>query len=317
MIAQPYHPSHLAVLVPTKDRPHKVRDLLESLAAQSQRPGRVVFIDGGAGIKELIESFADRLPVEHHVCRPPGQIRQRNMGIALLDDRTPLVASLDDDIVLEPGAIEAMLACWNRSPSETAGVGFNIINGSPEPRNWIRDLFLLSGPHPGRVLRSGATTSNCQIREDIQSEWLCGGATVWRLEILRTWTHRDIRTKWAIAEDIVFSYPISRKHPLVVCASARVRHEHVHDYRVKQVHRFHGGMQTLMTMHFVESNASLSRAAFLWMMTGAIGGRVLAGILLFRRRYLEFALGQLQALGRGYWAIARGRPLADVIERFQ
>lgn len=312
-----YSSEHLAVLVPTKDRPHKVRDLLDSLVAQTTPPGRVLFIDGGDGIADLVRSYADRLPVEHHPCHPPGQIRQRNLGISLLDARTPLVACLDDDIVLEGDAVEAMIACWNRSPAETAGIGFNIVNTPPEPRNLIRDLFLLSGPEPGKVLRSGATTSNCQVSHDIQAEWLCGGATVWAQQILRTHPHRDIRTKWAIAEDIVFSYPISRQHPLKVCASARVRHEHVHDYRVKAVHRFHGGTQTLMTMHFVESNPSLSRVAFLWMMMGTIGGRLLAGVVLGRRRYLEFAWGQLQALTRGYWAVCRGKPLEDVIERYR
>ena len=91
------------MIVPTKDRPEKLATLLESLASQDTRPGRILVIDGGRSVADVVARFAGRLHVEHHVCQPPGQIRQRNLGISLVDDSTPLVASLDDDIVFEPG----------------------------------------------------------------------------------------------------------------------------------------------------------------------------------------------------------------------
>ncbi len=84
-----YAARDLAVLVPTKDRPAKLGQLLDSLAGQSEICGRVIIIDGGDSVRDVVMRYAGRLPVEHHVCRPPGQIRQRNMGIALLDERTP------------------------------------------------------------------------------------------------------------------------------------------------------------------------------------------------------------------------------------
>jgi len=304
----------LAVLVPTKDRPGKVRKLLDSIAAQSARPGRIVFIDGGESIRELVQGYEDQVAVEHHVCQPPGQIRQRNMGIRLLDERTPLVALLDDDIVLEPAAIESMIAFWNRCEPATAGVGFNITNTPPEPRTWVRDLFFLSASVPGRVLKSGATTSNCQVKRDIRVEWLCGGATSWRLDLLRRFSHKPVATPWAIAEDVVFSYPIGKQHPLYVCAAAQVRHEHESDYRVAHPHRFHGWTQALFVMHFVEANEDLSRAAFLWMIVGTVLGRIVVGAATLERRHLEFALGQALAVSQGLWALAHGRSLTTVIE---
>ena len=306
---------HLAILVPTKDRPEKMRALLDSLCAQSAACGRVLVIDGGQNVRDVVMRYADRLFVEHHICQPPGKIRQRNMGIALLDERTPLVASLDDDIVLEPGAMAAMIEFWNRAEPDTAGVGFNIVNTPPEPRNIVRDLFLLSGPVPGRVLRSGMTTSNCQIQADLRSEWLCGGATVWRLDIMKAHPHRELPGPWAIAEDIIYSYPIGKRYPLYVCAGAPVRHEHVFDYRVKTPHRFHGKTRALWTFYFVEANTDLSRLAFLWTMFGATLGRLAAGLLTLNRAHLEFALGQVEGVTKGLWALARGEEVAAAIER--
>ena len=310
----PYSGQHLAILIPTKDRPAKITNLLDSLVAQKEPCGRIVIVDGGQSIRDLVMSYADRLPVQHHLCDPPGQIRQRNLGISMLDDRTPLVACLDDDIVLEVGAVAAMIAFWSRCEPTTAGVGFNITNTPPEPRTWIRALFFLSGPVPGCVLKSGMPTSNCQVKADIRAQWLCGGATVWRLDILRRFAHKPVGTRWAIGEDIVFSYPIGKQSPLYVCAAAQVRHEHESDYRVAHPHRFHGWTQALFVMHFVEANEDLSRAAFLWMIVGTVLGRIVVGAATLERRHLEFALGQALAVSQGLWALAHGRSLTTVIE---
>jgi glycosyltransferase involved in cell wall biosynthesis len=314
-MAPHYSGSSLAVLVPTKDRPAKIRELLDSLLAQTESCGRILVIDGGESINDVVMAYADRLPVEHHVCRPPGQIRQRNLGISLLDDRSPLVACLDDDIVLEPQAVAAMIAFWNRCEPETAGVSFNIVNTPPEPDTSLRRLFGLAGPQPGRVLKSGATTSNCQAKTSYRAEWLCGGATVWRSEILRNHRHREIPSRWAINEDVVFSYPLGRRFLLYVCADARVAHLHVFDYRAESPDRFHGYTQTLYMLHFVELNPELSRARFTWMIMGTALGRFIVGVFRHERRHTEFARGQLIAFWRGWRTLAAGRDLADLIAR--
>src|SRR5882724_9720026 len=157
-----YTPAQLAIVVPTKDRPEKIRTLLDSLCRQTVRCGRIVIIDGGASVRDLILGYVDRLPIEHHVCSSPGQIRQRNIGIALLDAGTPLIACLDDDLVFETDAMERMVNFWNTCEADTAAVSFNVINVPPEPNSWVRRLFGIAGTEPGQVLSSGATTSNCQ-----------------------------------------------------------------------------------------------------------------------------------------------------------
>jgi glycosyltransferase involved in cell wall biosynthesis len=309
-----YVPTHLAVVVPTKDRPDKIRALLDSLCRQTVRCGRIVIVDGGASIRDLILGYADRLPIEHHECRPPGQIRQRSMGIAMLGVETPLVACLDDDNVFEADAMERMVNFWNTCEADTAAVSFNVINVPPEPNSWVRRLFGIAGTEPGRVLPSGATTSNCQASRDYRTDWVCGGATVWRLEVLRRHPHRELPSRWAIHEDVIYSYPLSRTYPMYVCAGARVRHEHVVDYGAKRHYQFYGLTQTLWMMHMVETNPDLSMPALLWMLLGTATGRILAGAFGFQRRHLQFARGQIEAVLKVLRARLQGRDVASVIE---
>jgi len=312
---QQYTGHDVAFIIPTKDRPDKLKNLLNSIAGQNEVCGRIIVVDGGKSVKDVVMGFSDRVPVEYYECHPPGQIRQRNYGISLLSESTPLVASFDDDIVIEPGAITRMIDCWNRYGPDTAGIGFNIINNDVDKKTRWRKLFFMTEDNPGRVLVSGFTSAACPAEHDLRCQWLCGGATVWRLEILKQYPHHEVRSRWAIAEDVIFSYPIGRCMPLYVCATACVRHEHEPDFDKNKPYRFHGKSRALWVLYFVKSNRELSLLVYLWTSLGSICGRVLGGLVFRRRDHLEFAIGLVSGLRLGLTALMRRRSLMEVIER--
>jgi len=308
-----YIGSDIAFIVPTKDRPSKIKNLLDSLAAQTTQCSRIIIINGGECIKDLVLGYIKLLPVEYFECQPPGQIRQRNMGISLLDIKTPLVGSLDDDIVLMPDAIEKMISYWNIIPEETAAVSFNIINCKPEKHTLLKGLMGLTGPQPGKVLSSGINTPILSISESIPTEWVCGGATVWRQEILKKFTNSPHDAMWASSEDLNYSYPIGKNYPLFVCADARVNHEHIYDLRIKRKHRYYGRTETLWRFYFVESNKELSRSAFLWSQSTTIIARFVKGIISFESRHFQFAFGQIEGVIAGMIAIFHKRDLKELL----
>lgn len=303
----------LALVIPTRDRPQKLRNLLHSLANQTMPCGRVIVVASGQSVEEIVTSFVGRMPVEYHGCDPPGQIRQRNMGIRLLDERTRLVGSLDDDIVLEPDALEKMLAFWNRTEPETAGVSFNIENNPPYRHSWMRAVIGMSSPQQGQVLRSGYNVATSPVDTDLKVQWLCGGATVWRQEILKKFTNKEVHSRWAICEDVIFSYPIGKKFPLYACADAKVRHEHVYDHTTKMKYRYYGRTVTLWRLYFVESHAELSRMFFLWMLLGQITARCISGIISFRMSDIQYAIGQIEGTMIGLTGLLRGLNLLSFL----
>jgi glycosyltransferase involved in cell wall biosynthesis len=308
-----YTGQDLAFIIPTKDRPKQVQTVLESIAKQTTPCGRIIIVNGGQSVQDIVMSFADRLPVEYHECHPPGQIRQRNMGISLLDDRTSLVGSLDDDIVLEPEAIEAMIAFWNRCEADTAGVSFNVVNAPAFRKSIVRKLTGMGSSLQGRVLRSGYNVATSPVDKDLRTQWLSGGATVWRQEILRRVTHTEIHSRWAICEDVIFSYPIGKKSPLYVCADAKVRHEHVLDHAAKRKHRYYGRTITLWRLFFVESHPELSRMLYLWMVLCQITARCILGIFSLRTRHIEYAMGQIEGAIVGLKALRRDLSLLTLL----
>lgn len=309
-----YSSLDLAVIVPTKDRPQKIRNLLESLSDQTVSCGRIIVVDSGEDIGSVVRSFLGRLPVEYHRSPVQGQIHQRNIGISLVDDSTPLVCSLDDDIFVEPGAIEAMVNFWNHCEAETAGVSFNIVNNPPYRHSWMKSVIGMSSPQQGRVLRSGYNVAASPTKIDLKVRWLCGGATVWRQEILKQFSNKEVSSRWAICEDLIFSYPIGRRYPLYVCADAKVRHEHVYDHKGKSKYRYYGRTVVLWRLYFVGLHPELSKVLFFWMVLWQIISRLSLGVLLGRRHELQYGIGQIEGALIGLYAIIRRSNLSAMLD---
>lgn len=274
-----YTAGDLAFVVPTYNRPGKIVALLESLAAQDVRPGRIVVVGSGDSVEREVMGFADRLPVEYRHSERGGQIRQRNLGIDMLDEKSGLVGFLDDDLVLECGALAAMINFWHSVQPETAGVGFNVVNESAPTYSRLLGFFFMGSPDRGRILPSGFASSLVQVSESLRTQWLGGGYTVWRKAILDRYRQPAVDTRWAIGEDVRFSYPVGLEFPLYICAEARVRHEHVADQAPPaEIHRYRGRKWAVAHLVFVDSNDGLSLPACCWMLLGSVAMSLVAGI---------------------------------------
>jgi len=295
-----YSGKDLCVLVPTKDRPKRIAKLLKSLTEQTEKVGRIIIVASGTDIQEAIDEFTTVLPIDYYFTQITGQINQRNLGLSKIDLTSSLVVCIDDDIEFEKEAIFEVIKFWNTTPAETAGVGLNIVNGLPErASNWLSQMLFLSHPAPGRVLKSGNTTSISHAKSSFQSQWLNGGATTWRREVLLDNIHPGIVCKWSIAEDLIFSYPISKRYKLFVCAEARVEHHHENHPRNIQWFFLHGKVQTLWLYYFMLQNKELSKVLFFFTLFIRIAAKFIRGIIKFDRESIFFGFGCF----RGIWEI--------------
>ena len=219
------------------------------------------------------------------------------MGLSKLNQKCPLICFFDDDIVLEQDAFKNMINYWNQVDSDTAGICFNIVNEAPPPFSWFGKFIFFSSSMPGKVLASGRSTSLANIKENIRSEWLGGGYTIWKHDILKKYAQENLNTNWAIGEDLKFSYPIGKKYPLFVCADAKVRHEHIYDqYPKKSIYKIRGFKETVFIIHFVQINPNLSKLACLWMLSTSMILRLCFGLITMKYRYIGYAIGQSKGI---------------------
>jgi glycosyltransferase involved in cell wall biosynthesis len=114
-------PLRIAVIVPFKDEADHLPTLLDSLAAQTRRPDRLILVDDGSADRSasIAAGFAARHPYALVLRRPPrppvrdrmtGAHEWRAFGWALERVREPwdVVAKLDADLRLGPDLIAEM-----------------------------------------------------------------------------------------------------------------------------------------------------------------------------------------------------------------
>lgn len=270
----------IAIITPTKGRHRQLARLLETLSRQTVSVRQIIIADGGRDAAQTIAPFLETLPVTWLDCPVPGQIAQRNLALSTLDPAARVVIYLDDDIQLEPDALENLIACWNSREEEPAGMSLNITNMAAQKDNVFRHLFFMQSEPRGRVLASGYNSPMIGLRENIRSQWVIGGATAWRRDVLASTVNRPIPSRWAITEDLMYSYALFKSGAaLYGCADARVKHV---DDTIKETFAsglFRGNNATLWRYLFVVENPELSKPKFFWMMSGQTAVRLVLGLL--------------------------------------
>jgi len=123
----------VSVVVPTRDRPERLRRLLDGLRRQTLGEARfeVLVCDdasGAPGVADVLAAAGEHLDLRvlrHDAPRGPAVARNTAWRRA----RGRLVAFVDDDCVPEPRWLEALVDAWERG----AGAGAAVVQGRVEP----------------------------------------------------------------------------------------------------------------------------------------------------------------------------------------
>jgi len=280
--------------------------MLRSVEGEAVRPDQVVVVDGGDRTVEDILQEIPGLPLEYVRVYPPSLSRQRNAGMERLREDITLAGYLDDDLVLESGALERMLEFWERAGDDVGGAAFNITNEQGPYGTWLKQFFWMDGWRRGAILRSGYNTTICPVDETLYVDWLFGGATIWRRRVITEFPYDEWFKGTGYLEDVDYSYGISRKYKLAVVADARV--EHLSPPIRRDRNFILGKWQVINRLYFVRKHPELSPALCFWAFLGQLlvnGGKAVVGTeqgLFDRARgniagLLSVMRGRLEQLG--------------------
>lgn len=293
----PEHKHKLAIVIPTIGRYDELRKMLQSLAAQTRLPEQVIIVDQDEASQCLVEDF----PQLHGSVIPlPGSAcRKRNAGCKATWSVADLIAFMDDDIVLEPGAIEAMLRFWDSASSDVGGASCNLANHPEVYARRLKSLSLverlgLYGSGKGDVLKSGFQTMMPGITEDTYVRWLSSMAVVFRREVLAEFSFDEWFESYSYLEDLDLSYRVGKKYKLVVVADARMHHFPSTAGR-PNLYLF-GKKEILNRLHFVYKHPEFSRRACYSGLLVRMGMSVFLGLRHLDSGYLKRVAGNFAGI---------------------
>lgn len=131
-----YNPK-VSVIIPTKNRCKALQRFLSSLLKQTYRDFEIVIVDGGSVDKTLkvIQDFSDKIPIVF-TTQAGGLVRQENKGWRIA--KGEIIIRTDDDVLIEPNWIEAIVNTFNLSYDVGGVTGPTVIS---EENKGYRDLF--------------------------------------------------------------------------------------------------------------------------------------------------------------------------------
>ncbi|MEQ1862051.1 MAG: glycosyltransferase family A protein [Chthoniobacteraceae bacterium] len=218
-----------SIVIATYERPALLRDALASVARQTHAPARIVIVDSSTGDESEKVGREFSLPILYRRAERPSAALQRNQGFR--DVETPLVAFIDDDVVLSPDVFEKVCAVFASRP-DTGGVsarGNDVNHRSPSGllRRYYRLQAGFDDPTFGARLFGPAI--NCfpcyaeQREELIPADWLNLTCVMFRSDAFGAELFPTF-DGYSFGEDVHLSARIGRKWPLYFHRDACYEH---------------------------------------------------------------------------------------------
>lgn len=302
--------SHLTVtaIIPTKDRPSDLQGVVRSLLSQTVLPDSLVVIDQSDSTEsqrlaraELAEGTVARAAPElryvHDVnIRSSARARNRAMQIAEGD----IWLFLDDDVVLEPQFIEALVAAYHEHP-DAIGVSGIITNyGRPQLGYRLWSWAFMRGPF--RDERQPIYWGADKLRNSppIRVHRFGGGLMSFRAQAIGKTLFDEELLGVSDGEDVDFCLRLGPKAKLLITPRARLAHYHSAAGRLQDhwLRRMVRGNVFLYRKNWRHGIAN--RICYVWFMLGC---GLVGAVGSARRLSLDPYRALLVGLGEGRRAV--------------
>ncbi len=277
-----------SVIVPTKDRPKDLAELLQDIIDQSYHVFEVIVVDNSSSgsAQQAINSFRSKFSSK--ACRLryvqggyEGLSNARNFGVKLAHG--DVVLFLDDDTLLDKFAIHELATFLLDTPS-ALGVQPRILTIETGTRHSqsvkkfadiISKAFMLSYHEKNRlgVRRSGASILTGELTKAIPAQRL-HGCCCYRREVFKTFRFDAKLKRWGYMEDLDFSYRIFKKYRgyLYVIPRAVVVHKSSNEARLPRQLEVYMRTTYWFYVFFKDffQSSMLNLIAFLWSLVGTL-----------------------------------------------
>ena len=214
----------ITVVICTRHRPDDLGRALQSAAWQSPLPDAVVVVDDSDPERrgETKDAAVSAYPGVEVQCKDtPGLTASRNFAIERCT--TSLICFLDDDVVLRPGYLAAVVDTFERHP-DVAGVAGVVDDDHDYELPRLRAVLGLTGTRTGKVYRSG--WSSQLPHHDADVEHLIGCNMTFRTSVLQRYRFdTDTFSGYGLGEDLELTHRLHLDgHRLRVAGDARLWH---------------------------------------------------------------------------------------------
>jgi hypothetical protein len=252
----------LEILIATKDRSSNLERLLASINDSSSLPKKVIIVYAGNSVDRVVKNFKNFFSIQLIYSEVASQVKQKQLGIELLDKDCKWVLFLDDDVELEEFTLENLFSKYlhDDSLNEYSGFGLALRDFKERKINILLKIFLMMFQiysfKPGSLMISGHPQIYLDQKVNCQVYWL-NGISVWRFDKLHLYSSNLAYLPYSAYEDVIFSYKVSKNSKLMFVADIFVKNQRQQTYNKMDKNQFIYG--ALLRYYFVSSNLEFSK----------------------------------------------------------
>jgi GT2 family glycosyltransferase len=205
-------------MLPTCNRAKLAAQFLRSVERQTALPYEIIVVDQSDDWST--RDVFDRWDVCGNIIRKKyihreikSLILARHVGLDACAD-TDLVVFFDDDITLDSLFCEEIIKVFEQDPDGKFAGGMGTVKGwgfQPKP---FQAFFLMPHEGNGRFLPSGSPTFVHWKNDFCETEFVSGGCTFWRREIIQKYRFDEHLGGYGYGDDVDISYRVSRDYKL-------------------------------------------------------------------------------------------------------
>ena len=282
---------YTSLIIPTKDRPNRLKMLFESLEDFISEINEIIIVDSSSNENlEFTKKFISKFKNVKLIESVPSISKQRNLGIENYNKKNKFIMFCDDDIVFEKNSMNIIseFICSNQN---YLGYGFNLIEKNKKSfleklkKNKFLEKNGFYNSKPGVICENGWHTKNSNLNENLETNWLSTQACIYRSSIFNDSKFDITLGNYSYLEDLFFSFDVFKKGKLCICSEAKYKHEN-------SINRtnFSFGIQEVINRHkFVKMNNLNIKKFFLTMIIKTIFS--LLNVLIGRVYYFPKFIG--------------------------
>lgn len=275
----------ISVIIPTRDRPKDLADLLLSISNQSHSPLEVIIVDDSpltsaiTTVNLFSSTFASlncKLKYVKGSC--DGLPAARNLGVLCAEGDTILF--LDDDTLLDSNAIFILATFFEDNPS-ALGVQPKIISLTKKTESRLARRFedafyralMLDYDTMDKlaVRRSGSSVFPRDLTKVIQVQRL-SGCCCYKKVVFNKLSFDTNLKRWGLLEDLDFSYRVYKTNPeaLFATPSTRIIHKESETARLPTKTQIYMSVVYWFYVFFKDifQGSVLNLIAFMWALSG-------------------------------------------------
>jgi GT2 family glycosyltransferase len=293
----------VSVIIPTRNRPKDLKDLLLTIYNQDYPPIEVIIVDDSSTdlTEKVVISFSSQFKsigckLKYIKGNGEGLPAARNIGIKFSEG--DIILFLDDDTLLDQNVINALATFFKDNP-KAMGVQPNLLslvnniesNMTRKLKNAIYKVLMLSyyKENELKVRRSGMGIFPINLKKVISTQRLFGCCCCYKREVFNKLTFDTNLKRWAYMEDLDFSYRLYHENPnsLYAIPYAKVIHKVSKEAKLPIKLNIH--MKNIYWFYIffkdIFKGSILNLMAFIWALIGNIIANISSLIIKNESRY--------------------------------